>query len=396
MTTSTMFHTVRAATLVLAFTAIPVMAQDGSGATCDRAARGVLEKPLPAPGTEGWNDFMVLTSCGSRGATVIAGVLLSPIVRQETDPGRLDALAGMLDGWFAPALVTAYETVVSAREASPGMRLRTMWLLSGLLAPNTEVAGPLQGYTANSCSATERVTSLRGAPNSMPQQAYDDARLAYARAASDPSATDAVRGTARCWGDVVGGRMNAGAMTSAGGRPSGDRIENPSATVDPAVITAGPPPITVIEPIEVRYECDGRFVVLNQGPALMNLRYEIVGAGWGGMIQIGGRASHVFVAARMGPIRFLIGDREVAYVRYVRRACYEWRDGFTVVVASRMYFPPPYMTRRPTVVVPPRPVIEAAPRGGTEKPAKPGPSDKAPATTRDDQKGEGRSAHRRP
>ena len=86
---------------------------------------------------------------------MIAGVLLSPIVRQETDPGRLDALAGMLDGWFAPALVTAYETVVSAREASPGMRLRTMWLLSGLLAPNTEVAGPLQGYTANSCSATE-------------------------------------------------------------------------------------------------------------------------------------------------------------------------------------------------------------------------------------------------
>ena len=29
------------------------------------------------------------------------------------------SLAGMLDGWFAPALVSAYESVVAAPESSP-------------------------------------------------------------------------------------------------------------------------------------------------------------------------------------------------------------------------------------------------------------------------------------
>ncbi len=404
MTASTMFRTVRAATLMLALTAISLTAQESPGANCDRAARGVLEKPLPAPGTEGWNYFMELTSCGSRGATVIAGVIQSPRVRAEMDPARLDALAGMLDGWFAPPLVSAYESVVAAPESSPAMRLRSMWLLAGLLAPNTEVAGPLQGYTALSCGATQRVTSLRGAPNGLPQQAYDDARLAFARAASDPTATDAVRGTARCWSDVVGGRVNAGALNSGGATGTdNDRVEAAPTVINQTVINTGPPPITVIEPIEVRYECDGRFIVLNQSPALMSLRYEVVGAGWGGMMQVGGRGSHVFVAARVGPLRFFLGDREVAYVRYERRSCYGWHDGYTIVVASRMYRPPVYMTRRPTVVVRQRPVIAAAPPAPPAAPAaanpapgRPRPHDNSPSKKDDDRKDEGRSAHRRP
>ena len=98
MTTNTMFRTLRITTFLLVTSALTLSAQEStttstSGANCDRAARGVLEKPLPEPGTEGWNHFMELTSCGSRGATVIAGVIQSPMVRAETDPARLDALA---------------------------------------------------------------------------------------------------------------------------------------------------------------------------------------------------------------------------------------------------------------------------------------------------------------
>ncbi len=364
MTAKTMFRTASAATVLLVTATFGLSAQESNGtnggANCDRAARGVLERPLPAPGTDGWNHFMELTSCGSRGATVIAGVIQSPMVRAEMDPARLDALAGMLDGWFSPALVSAYESVAATPQASPGMRLRSMWLLSGLLVPNTEVAGPLQGYTAVSCGAYERVTALRGAPSGLPAQAYDDARLAFARAASDPSAPDAVRNTARCWSDVVSGHANAGGTFNASASSDRDddrdsRVEATPTVINQTVINTGPPPITVIEPIEVRYECDGRFMVLNQSPALMSLRYEVVGAGWGGVMQVGGRSSHVFVAARVGPLRFFVGSREVAYVRYTRRSCYGWRNDYTVVVASRMYYPPPiYRNSRPVVVVRPR------------------------------------------
>jgi hypothetical protein len=362
MTATMMFRSTRllsAATLTLAAMALPLSAQEGTtnSPNCDRAARGVLEKPLPAPGTEGWNSFMELTSCGSRGATVVAGVIQSPMVRAEMDPARLDALTGMLDGWFSPALVNAYESVVASPQSSPGMRLRAMWLLSGLLAPNTEVAGPLQGYTASTCGSYDRVTALRNAPNALPQQAYDDARLALARAASDPTAPDAVRSTARCWSDAVIGRGNAGTSYGSTVQTVSDDRENAPTTVvnQTTVINNGPPPITVVEPIEVRYECDGRFVILNQSPALMSLRYEVEGAGWGGMLQVGGRASHVFVAARVGPLRFYVGSREVAYVRYTRRSCFDWHDRYTVVVASRMYYPPPvYLSQRPAVVVRPR------------------------------------------
>ena len=142
-----------------------------------------------------------------------------------------------------------------------------------------------------------------------------------------------------------------------------------------------------------------RFIVLNQSPALMSMRYEVVGAGWGGIMQVGGRGSHVFVAARVGPLRFFVGDREVAYVRYERRSCYGWHDGYTIVVASRMYRPPVYMTRRPTVVVRQRPVIAAAPPAPPEAnpaPARPRPHDNPPSKKDDDRKDEGRSAHRRP
>ena len=132
-------------------------------------------------------------------------------------------------------------------QASPGMRLRAMWLLSGLLAPHTEVAGPLQGYAAASCGTSQRVTLLHNAPDALPQQAYDDARLAFARAASDPTAPDAVRNTARCWSDAVVGRANAGATASS--LPPGATDDRggaaPTVVNQTTVINNGPPPITI-------------------------------------------------------------------------------------------------------------------------------------------------------
>jgi hypothetical protein len=334
------------AALSLPLSAQRLLAQDGSFARCESASAAVAEHPLPAVGAAEWNNWITLTNCGSRGATVAAGVIQSRAVRTEADPARLDALAGILDGWFAPALVSAYESATASREASPAFRLRAMWLLAGLFSPAVEVAGPLQGYTASSCATYDRTTALRDVPRSLPQSVYDGARDTFAHVADDASAPQAVRNTARCWVAVVSGSSLAAAggvgsmpgaapadpmmsqepMSSAQPLPTQEEMQAraraqaaPGSSTDDLLVPASPDmPLDV--PVEVVYDCGDRYYLRNTGYVDMSVRYGIAGGAFSYM-RVGPRGSSVILAPSIGATRFWVGDRELAFSTYPYRAC---------------------------------------------------------------------------
>src|SRR5581483_9463027 len=124
-----MLRHVSAIAAVLAAGASVVPAQS---TRCEDAAARISVNALPRGGAPQWNDWVTLTGCGTRGATVIAGALQADGIRRETELTRLDHLAGLLDGWFQPALVNAYESLLRTPDASYGVKLRAMWLLSGV------------------------------------------------------------------------------------------------------------------------------------------------------------------------------------------------------------------------------------------------------------------------
>src|SRR5689334_14604064 len=127
----TLFSAASAAVLIAS--AREARAQGGPSANvavagCEDAAARINGATLPRVGAPQWNDWVTLTGCGTRGATIIAGALQSDAIRTESELSRLDHLAGLLDGWFQPQLVTAYEFILRSRDTSNGMKLRAMWL----------------------------------------------------------------------------------------------------------------------------------------------------------------------------------------------------------------------------------------------------------------------------
>src|SRR5262245_52107536 len=79
---------------------------------CEEAAARVNTNVLPRVGSAQWNDWVTLTGCGTRGATVLAAALRSDGVRTETELSRLDYMTGLLDGWFQPQLITSYQSIL--------------------------------------------------------------------------------------------------------------------------------------------------------------------------------------------------------------------------------------------------------------------------------------------
>ena len=195
--------------IALAMAARQADAQGITRVRCDSAAMTVVGHSLPPAGSAELTNWVALTGCGSRGAAVIASVLQARTVRAEKDVARVDLLTGILDGWYAPQLITAYEAVAASAQTTPALRLRAMWLLAGLIEPTVDVAGPLQAYTVRTCSAYSRTTSLRDAPASLPPGASDGVRDALAAVAADKTAPEAVRSSANCWAGVVGGQVVA-------------------------------------------------------------------------------------------------------------------------------------------------------------------------------------------
>jgi len=301
----------------------PVAAQETG---CEDAAARIGAASLPRAGAPEWNDWVSLTGCGSRGATVIAGVLRSDGVRRETELSRLDYLAGILDGWFQPQLVAAYESLLRAPDASYGVRLRAMWLLAGLYAPDVEVAGPLQGYMTARCERYDRSTSLRDAPATLPAAAYDQARSAIAFAVDDRGAPEYVRSTARCWEDVIVDELQNGTR-SANDNPNDVIVENASRTV----VVEQPRTVYVERPVRVVYECGNRFMLYNDAGYDLAVRYD--GYGRRGVLRVAHGGPYVWTAARFGPVRFWVGDREVWYSDAVYRPC----GGVRVVVAPSVH-----------------------------------------------------------
>ena len=358
------------AVTLLAFALAPAAAQPVSQAAqavapagCEDAAIRISSGGLPRVGTPTWNDWMTLTGCGNRGAAAIAGALRSDAVRTETELTRLDHLASILDGWFQPSLVAAYQSLLRAPDASWAVRLRAMWLLGGLYAPATDVAGPLQGFMASRrCERYDRVTTMRDAPATLPAAAYDQVRDAFAATANDGYAPEYIRTTARCWEGVV---QEAVTMGDRGVR-------------DDRVVVEGPPPmppttVVVDPPIRVVYDCDNRYVFYNEAGYDLAVRYAGYGAG---VLRVAHGGPFVWVAARFGPIQFWVGDSPVVYTSVMYRPCggrrivvgpviypwYGWRAGLGVYVGPRYmaprYGPPPrYVVPRPNhpvMVVPPR------------------------------------------
>lgn len=348
-----------AACLVVTATA---RAQSTSPAGCEDAAIRISTGGIPRVGAPQWNDWMTLTGCGNRGAAAVAGALRSDAVRTETELTRLDHLASVLDGWFQPSLVAAYQSLLRTPDASWAVRLRAMWLLGGLYAPATDVAGPLQGFMASrGCDRYERVTALREAPGTLPPMAFDQVRDAMSAAANDGYAPEYVRTTARCWEGVI---QDAAVMTDRGVRD--ERV----------VVDAPPPPPTtvVIEPpVRVVYDCDNRYVFYNEAGYDLAVRYAGYGAG---VLRVAHGGPFVWMAARFGPMQFWVGDSPIVYTSAMYRPCggrrivvgpviypwYGWRAGLGVYVGPRYvvprYGPPPrYVVPRPNhpvMVVPPR------------------------------------------
>ncbi|MCC7194068.1 MAG: hypothetical protein IT356_00775 [Gemmatimonadaceae bacterium] len=318
---------------------------------CEDAAARVGASALPRVGTPGWTDWMTLTGCGARGATVIAGALQSDAVRRETELTRLDHLAGLLDGWFQPSLINAYEDLLRSPDASFGVKLRAMWLLAGLYVPDVDVAGPLQGFTSARCEAYERTTTLRDAPATFPAPAYDRASEAVSHVADDPYVPEYVRSTAACWESVI-----------RDGLAQGTREVRAEPQV-PVVGAPLPPPVIVGAPVRVVYDCGSRFVFYNDAGYDLAVRYDGYGTG---VLRVAHGGPFVWAAGGFGPVRFWLGERAIVYAAPVYRACanrvvvapaidpwYGWRSGLGVYVGARVV--------APRVVVVPRAV---APRMG--------------------------------
>jgi hypothetical protein len=243
---------------------------------CDSAAMTVAGHALPRVGEAEWSNWVALTGCGARGAAVLAGALQSRSVRTERDVARIDVLTGLLDGWYAPQLITTYETVAAADDATAALRLRVMWLLAGLLEPSVDVAGPLQSYTVRTCSAFGRTTSLRDAPSSLPPGASDGVRDALAGVAADKSAPASVRATAQCWGAVVSGNVVADEPRR--------QNEQPASRYDSTWVCTwcanmrGPSSIAGTADWPYGY---GSVVTINQAPAQLGYPYGYDGYGYG-------------------------------------------------------------------------------------------------------------------
>jgi hypothetical protein len=283
---------------------------------CEDAAGRVNGAGLPRVGAPQWNDWVTLTGCGSRGATIIAGAIKADGVRGESELTRLDHLAGILDGWFQPQLVNAYEFILRAPDASNAMKLRAMWLLSGLYAPTVDVAGPLQGYMSARCETYERTTSLRDAPDRLPESAYDEARSAINFAADDRSSPEYVRATARCWEGVIREEL------------SRSTIEEDDA---PQVVHASNT-VVVHRPVRVVYDCDNRFVFYNDAGYDLAVRYSGYGTG---VLRVTRGGPFVWASARFGPVRFWMGDTEIYYETAVYRPCYSY--GHRIIVGGPVY-----------------------------------------------------------
>jgi len=293
---------------------------------CEDAASRIAGAPLPRVGATEWADWVALTGCGGRGATIVAGALQSDRVRAETDLQRVDHLAGLLDGWFQPQLISAYEALLADRATSNAMRLRSMWLLGGLLVPTTDVAGPLQGYMSDACHTYERSTSLRDAPEGIPSDAYDRARNVLAASADDRNAPDFLRRTARCWEELVRDAQNGSArIFRAETLPRADRSDRRDREDDRryddrdrTVIVERPTTVVVERPVRVVYECDNRYVFYNDGGYDLAIRYS----GYGnGVLRVRHGGPYVWTAARFGPTRFWLGDTELFYSDVVYRPC---------------------------------------------------------------------------
>lgn len=340
---------------VVAAAAAPVAGAQGTD--CETAALRVGVASLPRAGSAEWNDWVTLTGCGSRGATVIGAALRSAGVRQEGELTRLDQMAGLLDGWFQPSLVAAYEWLLRAPDASNAIRLRAMWLLAGLYAPDVEVAGPLQGFMTARCERYDRTTTLREAPTTLPGEAYDRAADAVAFVAADRSAPDYVRTTAQCWDGVIQGALAAGNIE--GTDVAGDAV----AARQTVVISQ--PTVVVERPVRVVYDCGTRFIFYNDAVADLAIRYDGYGAG---VLRVRRGGPFVWVAARFGPMRFWLGDQEVVYTSAVYRPCgasmvrypavlpwRDWRPGLGVFIGARIVRPPVYVAPRVIVTRPARP-----------------------------------------
>lgn len=355
----------------LAAVSAPAAMAQGTG--CEDAARRVGANALPRAGSPQWNDWVTLTGCGSRGATVIGSALRSDDVRRETELTRLDQLSGMLDGWFQPSLVSAYEWVLRAPDTSYGMRLRAMWLLAGLYVPDVEVAGPLQGYMSAQCETYERTTSLREAPSTLPAEAYDQAASAVAFAAADATAPEYVRTTARCWEGVI-----------QSGLTNGTQDVNATPVNDTRTVVVNQPAVVVARPVRVVYECGTRFVFYNDAGYDLAIRYQGYGAG---VLRVAPGGPFVWVATRFDPVRFWLGDSEIWYSDAVYRPCgprlvyapaiypwYGWRAGLGVFISTRVgrpgaYFGPRVVYNRPVRPYRPGVIVNRGghndgPRGG--------------------------------
>lgn len=336
---------------------------------CEDAAVRVNTTSLPRVGAPQWNDWVTLTGCGARGATVIAAALRSDGVRTETELTRLDHLAGLLDGWFQPQLVSAYQSLLRAPDASHAVRLRAMWLLAGLYAPDVDVAGPLQGFMSARCESYDRKTALRDAPETLPAEAYDQARDAIAVVAEDRYAPEYVRSTARCWEGVLGDALE-----------HGNAVEDNRAA---QTVVVSNPTVVVQRPVRVVYDCDSRFVFYNDVGYDLAVRYD--GFGSAGVLRVGHGGPFVWAAARFGPVRFWVGESEVFYTDAVYRSCYGyghrlivgapiypwygWHAGLGLylaprfVVQPRIYVPFGYVVRPPRWT---RPIVIHHPRGGRD------------------------------
>jgi hypothetical protein len=304
-------------TILLAAAAHAQAAVSGGPAGCEEAGARVNGTSLPRVGAPQWNDWMTLTGCGSRGATIIAGALKSDAIRSESELSRLDHLAGILDGWFQPQLVNAYEFVLRAPDASNAMKLRSMWLLTGLYAPGVDVAGPLQGYMSARCETYERTTTLREAPERLPESAYGEARAAIAHVADDRMSPEYVRSTARCWDGVIRDELSRSSI-----------VEDDA----PEVVHASSRTVVVHRPVRVVYDCDNRFVFYNDAGYDLAVRYSGYSTG---ILRVSHGGPFVWAAARFGPVRFWMGDTEIFYETAVYRSCRT--HGHRVIVGGPIY-----------------------------------------------------------
>src|SRR6185369_5831268 len=96
-----MLRTLFAVTALAAIAAPTASAQAAPStqpAGCEEAAVRINTNALPRAGAPQWNDWMTLTGCGTRGATIVASALRSDGIRTETELTRLDHLTNLLDG----------------------------------------------------------------------------------------------------------------------------------------------------------------------------------------------------------------------------------------------------------------------------------------------------------